>query len=104
VWLDTVRIARDFGTVAELFPSGVENVRDLPWRWFEAIRMAMFFLSFEELAEDERPSKKIWLDSEALEAHFAQVKAKRKREVKGDSTLEGESVSNKAASGLIVGG
>lgn len=89
--------------MSELFPPGVENVRDLPWRWFEAIRMAMFFLSFDELAEEERPPKKIWLDTDALSAWFENVKRKREREAKGDSTLEGESVSNKAASALISG-
>lgn len=63
----------------------------------------MFFLSFDELAEDERPPKKIWLDTEAMESHFAAVKAKREREVKGDTTLEGESVQNKAARDLVSG-
>lgn len=103
MWLDTVRIARDFGTVSELFPPGVENIRDLPWRWFEAIRMAMFFLSFDELVEEERPPKKIWLDTEAIESHFAMLKEKHKREAKGDTTLEGESVQNKAAKALVSG-
>lgn len=103
MWIDTVRIARDFGTVSELFPPGTENVRDLPWRWFEAIRLAMFFISFDELPEEERPPRKIWLDTEALESHFSALKAKREREAKGDKTLEGEPVQNKAARDLISG-
>jgi hypothetical protein len=99
-----VRIARDFGGVSELLPPVVKNLRDCPWRWFEAIRLAMFFLSFEELPEEDRPPKKIWLDNEAMESHFAALKAKRKREAEGDTTLEGESVQNTAARDLIAGG
>lgn len=89
--------------MSQLFPPEVENVRDLPWRWFEAIRMAMFFISFDELSEDERPPKRIWLDTEALQAWFDGVKRKRERESGGDSTMEGESVQNKAASVLVSG-
>jgi hypothetical protein len=105
-----VRIARDFGTVSELFPPGVANVRDLPWRLFDAIRMALVFIGFEELEKEERPPKKIWLDDEKLEAWFQQVEKNRERKYggkgKGDSdeTLEGESVQNRAAESLIRGG
>lgn len=98
-----MRIARDFGTVSELFPPSTENVRDLPWRWFEAIRLAMYFLSFDELSEEERPPKKIWLDSEKLHDWFEMVKRNRERESKGDTILEGEPVQNKAASALVSG-
>lgn len=63
----------------------------------------MFFISFDELEEEERPPRKIWLDTEALESHFAMLKAKRKREAEGDTTLEGEPVQNKAARELLSG-
>lgn len=104
MWLDTVRIARDFGGVSELLPPEVENIRDCPWRWFEAIRLGMFFLSFDELPEEDRPHRRIWLDTEAMESHFAALKAKREREAKGDTTLEGEPVRNAAARDLVAGG
>lgn len=65
----------------------------------------MFFLSFEEIPDEEdRPPRRIWLDHEALESHFALLKAKREREGKGDTTLEGESVQNAAARDLVAGG
>lgn len=65
--------------------------------------MAMFFLSFDELGEKERPPKKIWLDSEALHDWFEMVKRNREREAKGDQIMEGEPVQNQAASALISG-
>lgn len=90
--------------MSELLPLGVESIRECPWRWFEAIRLGMFFIGFEELAEEDRPPRKIWLDSEAMESHFAALKAKRERESKGDTTLEGVPVQNSAARDLIAGG
>lgn len=35
------------------------------------------FLSFEELQEDERPPKHIWLDGEKLREHMDNVRAAR---------------------------
>lgn len=97
-----MRIARDFGTVSELFPPGVENVRDLPARLFEGIRMAMVFLSFEELPPEERPPRKIWLNDEKLSAWFTRVEADRERERGGDNTVD-DPVDNPAARDLIRG-
>lgn len=90
--------------MSELFPEGVANVRDLPYRLFDAIRMALVFIGFDELPKDERPPRKIWLDEEKLNSWFAEVEAKRKRESEGKHTeMEGESVHNKAAEQLIHG-
>lgn len=68
------------GTARELFPPGIEDIRDMPYRAFEAIRMGMIFLSWEEMPADERPPKRMWLDDERLKAWFDDVKRNRERE------------------------
>lgn len=98
-------MARDFGTVAELFPPGITNLRDLPHMLFDAIRQALMFLSFEEnLEKEEQPPKSIWLDKEKLESHFAWVDRRRreKYDIKGGGEIE-EPVENEAARTLLVG-
>lgn len=96
--------------MAELLPEGVANVRDMPHRLFEAIRMALIFIGFGELPKEERPPRSIWLDEEKLGSWFEQVERDRERKYGGkgkgggDTTLEGESVQNKAAEALIAGG
>jgi hypothetical protein len=108
-FVDTVRIARDFGTVSELLPEGFVDLRDCPHLFFEALRTAMVVLSFDELPKDERPPKHIWLDGEKLTAWFKDVE--RKREDKyggggGDASRPGpieDPVENEAARSLIVG-
>lgn len=76
-WLGTVRIARDAGNISSLFPPGITNLCDLPFTLHNAIRMALFFLKFEELLEKEQPPRKIWLDPDKLEAWWDEVKAAR---------------------------
>jgi hypothetical protein len=103
-WIDTVRLARDMGTVRELFPRWFS---DLPHTLFEAIRLAFMFLGFEELPNDEQPPKRIWLNPKLLKEHFEHVKRKREQEMKGgssgwDTHIE-DPVDNDAAKGLIVG-
>jgi hypothetical protein len=102
--VDTVRIARDFGTVAELFPDGIEDVRDVPHVLFSAIRNALVFLSFDELPEDERPPHRIWNDGDALKAWFDDVKRRRDEKYgeKGPGPIE-DPVNNEAAKSLLVG-
>lgn len=91
--------------MSELFPPGIANVRDLPWRLFDAIRMALVFIGFEELEKEERPPRKIWLDDEKLQAWFDQVERDRERKFGNnkDTKMEGESVQNKASEQLIRG-
>lgn len=106
-WLDTVRIARDFGTVSELYPPGITDIREIPYRWFDAIRQAMVFLSFDELEKEEKPPKSIWLEPKLLKAHFEWVEARRKEKysVDGDGGTQEieEPVDNDAAGMLIAG-
>jgi hypothetical protein len=101
-----VRIARDFGTVAELYPPGITDLREVPAMWFDAIRRALIFISWQEnLEEEEQPPRRIWLDDEQLKEHFAAVKQRRKErfEIKGGGEIENP-VENEAAKALVVGG
>lgn len=100
-----MRIARDFGTVSELYPPGITDIREIPHLWFDAIRKAIVFLSFEEnLEKEERPPKSIWLDKDKLETHFAWVEQRRKERYsgKGDEEIK-DPVENDAAKALLVG-
>jgi hypothetical protein len=101
-WLDTVRFARDMGTVSELVPAWSDGLRDLPWLMFEAIRVALVLLSFESLPDNEQPPKRIWLDGQRLEEWFRQVK-RRRDERTGDSGEIEDPVENPAAKALLVG-
>lgn len=100
-----MRIARDFGTVAELYPPGITDLRDIPAIWFDAIRKALTFISWQENLEDEeQPPRAIWLEPDKLEAHFALVKQRRKEkfDIKGGGEIE-NAVENDAAKALVVG-
>lgn len=65
--------------MSSLFPPGIDHLADLPHTFFDAIRQAFSILSWEELPDEERPPKRIWLDSEKLSLHFARVKRDRER-------------------------
>lgn len=102
-WLDTVRIAKDMGTAKLLFPVGVEDIRELPAPHFDAVRLSLIFLSFEELPKDEQPPRKIWLDDEELKRHFAAVEQKRKDEADPNRSASEEPMkSNSLAKQMIV--
>jgi len=101
--VDTVRLVRDFGTISELFPEGVDDVRDLPYILFDSIRYAMLFASFDDnLDLDERPPKRVWLDNDKLKAHMEWVRRKRDREMKGESAKKEieDPVDNDLAKGI----
>jgi hypothetical protein len=102
--VDTVRIARDFGTVAELVPDGFRDLRDMPHAFFEALRNALLVISFDELTEDERPPRRIWNDGEGLKAWFDDVRSRRDEKYggKGPGPIE-DPVENEAARSLLVG-
>lgn len=98
-----MRIARDFGTVSELLPEGVADVRDMPHTLFDNVRLALHFLSWEELPPEDQPPRRIWLDDELLTAWFEEVKRRREDERKGESRDIDDPVQNEAAKGLLVG-
>lgn len=83
-WLGLVRIARDAGDVSSLLPPGVKSLYDAPHLFVEAIRAALYFLSFEELQDEERPPKKYWLNGDKMKQWWADVKSNRKRKIGGD--------------------
>lgn len=103
-WLDTLRVARDHGTLDDLLPTGVAGLNDCPYTIFDAIRLGDMFLGWDELPKDERPPKRIWLDGEKLEEWFVMVNKRREEKYsgKGDRHIE-DPVQNEAAKGLIVG-
>ncbi len=86
-WLNVVRIARDCGNISSLFPPGVTRLWDLPHTLSSAIRLALTYLSYEELPKKERPPKEIWLDVKKMKAHWEQVEANREREAKGQGSI-----------------
>lgn len=107
--MDTLRIAKEHGDLDALLPTGVQGLRDCPYTVFDAIRLGGIFLSFDELPEDERPDKRIWLDGEQLTAWFSDVKRRREEQYGGGGSGKGwdksidDPVENEAAKGLIVG-
>lgn len=102
--MDTVRLARDMGTVSTLLPPGIATAADMPHTLFTAIRMGLSFLSFEELPQEEQPPKRIWLSPDKLGNWFAEVKKRREKEY-GKDGKKGidDPVQNEAAKSLIVG-
>lgn len=87
-WLTSVRIARDCGDISSLFPAGVTRLWDLPFTIHQAIHMALYFLSFDELPLKERPPKKIWLDGDKMKLWFDEVKANRETEMSGEGDYQ----------------
>jgi len=90
--------------VHELLPEGIDDLRDCPHPLFEAIRVALMVLGFDELEDNERPPKRIWLDGQRLQEWFKDVRRKRreKYDPKGGGEIE-DPVQNEAARSLIVG-
>lgn len=88
-WLSLVRIARDCGDVSSLLPPGVKSLADAPHLFVTAVRRALYYLSFDELAPEERPPKRIWLDTEKLNEHMEAVIRNRKSKAKGEGDYQG---------------
>lgn len=66
-----------------LLPDGITHLADLPHNIHDAIRLALGFLSFEELPQKERPPRHIWLDNERMREWSDMVKRMREEEMKG---------------------
>lgn len=97
-FLDTLRLARDMGGMEQVLPEGVTAL-DMPHNIFEALRYGSIFVGFDELPADERPPKRIWLDGDALNEWFDDVRRGRART---EPDIE-DPVENEAARDLIVG-
>jgi hypothetical protein len=99
--LDTVRIARDLGDVSLLLPEGIDHLLDLPHTLFNAVRSALSFLGFEELPNDERPPRDIWLNNKLLREWFKAVQRKRKERMENpEEQIDGD-VSENDTEGLL---
>lgn len=98
-----MRIARDLGGVASLFPEGVSQLSDAPYTLHQAITLGLQFLGFLEMQKDERPPRGIWLDVDRLEEHFRAVERRREEKYGGKDDEIENPVRNEAAAGLIVG-
>lgn len=103
-WLDTVRLARDCGNISSLFPKGITRIVDLPHTIHTAIRMALFFLSFENMPTDERPPRHIWLHSERMEEWFRMVKQNRENRTNPNHIDVSGMTENALLKDLFVGG
>jgi hypothetical protein len=86
--------------VSALLPEGVTKLHDIPSGMFDAIRMALGFLHFDELPKDERPPRRIWLDSDAMREHWAKVERIRKEKYGGGDD-DDDWEDNAAAKDLI---
>lgn len=78
-----MRFARDCGDLSLLFPDTITTIRDLPYNIFDAIRLALVWLSFEELESAEKPPKEIWLDGKAMSKWWKAVKKRREDKYSG---------------------
>jgi hypothetical protein len=87
-WLATVQIARDCGNVASLFPSGITRLWDLPYTIFNAIKIALIYLSWRELPKMEQPPKHIWEDNDRLTAWWSEVERNRDLRHKGEGDFQ----------------
>lgn len=83
-----MRIARDCGDISSLFPQGITRLWDLPYTIHNAIRMALYFLSFENLPTKEQPPKKIWLDPEKMKYWSDEVMRNRELESQGQGDYQ----------------
>jgi hypothetical protein len=88
-----------------MLPEGIDRLDDCPYPFFNAVRMALGFLSFDELPKDERPARKIWLNSDEMRKHWTAVERLRAEKYgTGDDSGdgEGEVKKNAAARDLIA--
>lgn len=85
-----------------LLPDGITHLADLPNTMFDALRLALSFLQFDELPKDERPPRRIWLDPERMSEWWKAVEKRRDERIKGDGSSEiDDPVSNSAARDLV---
>lgn len=78
---------------------------DMPFPLHDAILRALMFLSWEELPDDERPPRRIWLYGDDLRDWFREVRARRDEKYgTGNSNSQIEDpVDNPAAKDLMSG-
>lgn len=89
--------------MSSLLPEGIESLTDCPHHLADAISKGLLFLSFmEELPDDERPPRRIWLNPGKLKEHFAAVKKRREEKYGGSGNEIEDAKQNAAAKALIA--
>lgn len=65
--------------------------------------MGLGFLSFDELPEEDRPPRRIWLEPDLMKAHWAEVKRAHKAKYgsKDDEGIDGPSERNSMMDDLL---
>jgi hypothetical protein len=106
-----VRLARDLGDLSLLLPDGVHDIYDMPYPLFEAIRLALIFLNYEELPSEEQPPRSIWFENDEMRKHWKAVERMRKKKYGGaadddigDEPIVGPVSENAAMKELIDNG
>lgn len=90
------------GTAHLLMPPGITDLREMPATHFDLIRRSMIFLGFEEMPQEDRPPRKIWMDDKLLVEHFNRLREKRSAEAGGDSVSREPMEQNSLAKEMIV--
>lgn len=101
-WIDTVRLARDFGGIGTLLPPGVKGLWDMPYCLVRPIRFALMVMSWDQLDDHERPPRRIWHDGKALREWMASMDRERRRDADPDKRID-DPVQNPAVKDLIHG-
>jgi hypothetical protein len=66
------------GDLSLLLPEDIENIHDLPYIYFDAIKLALVWLSYEELESEDRPPSHIWLEPKLMKKWFKAVRKRQK--------------------------
>jgi hypothetical protein len=83
------------------YPKGLTTSSTSRTRMFNAVRSALSFLGFEELPNDERPPRDIWLNNKLLREWFKAVQRKRKERMENpEEQIDGD-VSENDTEGLL---
>lgn len=77
-----------------LYPG--RDIQETPWFLSQAISHALQVLGFMELGDDQ-PPEEIWLDQEALSAHFDSVREKWAAGSSGDAVQDAPMTENELA-------
>lgn len=63
--------------MSQLLPEGIDRLDDVPYTYWNALRLALGFLTFSELPKDERPPRSIWMDGDEMRKHWSAVERMR---------------------------
>jgi hypothetical protein len=87
--------------VSQLLPEGIDRLDDVPYTYWNALRVAMGFLTFDELPKDERPPREIWMDHDEMRKHWTAVELRREEKYGGGEDGGPVTKRNRAADDLI---